>query len=521
MSKGNKQSRCGPIIVAVDLLPLRPGGENGGIKPAIFTLLRAVGDEAGEDLVFVFLTNSASHVQVKGLARANDLLACVLEDREHPFDELPLVVGVECVLDPVPVDLLRRIGADILYCPFGATTFHNSSIPCIALIADLLHKDYPFTLTPTQVAERECYIQETIRLASKIQCISRSGMDQILRHYNLPLERLFYTYLPIHVRLSHAKPDKTPVSHRFLGRPFFFYPANIWVHKNHEVLLLGYLQYRFKAGKVAWDLVLTFQEDARSDYLRSLAKSLGISDSVHFVGFVTEAELHGLWQLASALVFPSLHEGFGIPVLEAMHYSVPIICGNELALGEIAGDASYRINSRKPTSLANALLEVSGSSELRAKLIKLGKDRLQLFELESAAQALLREFRSLLASETDFPRKPGYMREPPLFTAPTPFSLERWKIEMVFNPSASRQKFDVYLDDFPFGTVSSPEIAGRSVSFVCRPAGRLLSLRPAANGHTDVARDPVATSVPVTRVAASDDRSHRILLYEADKEDIL
>ena len=161
------------IVVAVDLLPLRPGGENGGIKPALFTLLRAVREYAQDRLVFIFLTNSATHLQVQGLTGPHDILICALEEAEHPFDAFN-VRECDYRIAPPPANLIQEIGVDLLYCPFGATTFSVPGIPTIALIADLLHKDYPFTLTEQQIAEREAYLQKTIREATVLQCISRS-----------------------------------------------------------------------------------------------------------------------------------------------------------------------------------------------------------------------------------------------------------------------------------------------------------------------------------------------------------
>src|SRR5947208_15955155 len=101
-------SRPNRLVVAVDLLPLRPGGENGGIKPAIFGLLRAVRREATDSLFFVFLTNSASHGQVRDLAGSQDLLVCVLEEPERPLEQSSFDAN-EYKLAPAPVNLLEML----------------------------------------------------------------------------------------------------------------------------------------------------------------------------------------------------------------------------------------------------------------------------------------------------------------------------------------------------------------------------------------------------------------------------
>jgi glycosyltransferase involved in cell wall biosynthesis len=496
------------LVVAVDLLPLRPGGENGGLKPAIFSLLQAVRSQTADAVAFLFFTNSASHAQVRQLAGPDDILACILEDPLYPFvneTERPN----EYKLFPAPPNVVQLLEADLLYCPFGATTLHVSGVPTIALIADFLHRDYPFTLSAEQIAEREAYIQKTLDDASLIQCISRAGMERARANYHVAPDRLFYTYLPIHARLDDAASvgDESRPKPSLPDSPFFFYPANLWLHKNHEVLLCGYARYLRLAKSEPWDLVLTFHEDARAQYLRSIARTLGIEGHVHFLGFLPEHDLHRVWRRAGALVFPSLHEGFGIPLLEAMHYQVPIISGDRFSLKEVGGDAIYLIDAKKPASLSDALLEVSRRPELRAQLIERGQQRLRLFDINVAARTLLDAFRAATRRSDDFPRPPRYANAPELVMAPTPASTEPWTIEIQYE-AENATKCIVYLGNIPFASFASSNGARKRFSFVCRPEGRILGVRLGSNGQAGGDRQIVITKV-VARHAPADE----ILLY--------
>jgi len=504
-----------PIVVAVDLLPLIPGGENGGIKPAIFSLLRELAHQAGGGLIFVFLTKSTSHGEVRQIAGPNDILICALEDPLHAADAIEMAERAEFKLIPPPPELLRTIDVDLLYCPFGMTPFYVPGIPTIALIADVLHRDYPFSLTEQQISEREAYIQETIRVATKIQCISRSGVDRLVANYNnIEATKLFYTYLPIHLRLGGSSNGADEETKGPVSRPFFFYPANLWIHKNHEILLLSYAHYRERAGGAAWDLLLTFHEEPKAAELRSLARTLGISEYVRFAGFVCEHELHNIWQTAGALVFPSLHEGFGIPLVEAMHYGVPIITNAEFSLKEIAGDACYLIDPRKPCSLANALLEISTNAELRGELVRRARERLVLFDLRIAARLLLDQFYSAIRTEEDFPRRPDAAAgQTAILTSATPASEERWQIEIACCRTGSHQKLSVYLDDFPYGTFHRADRED-AFSFVCRPQGRILCVRRARSTTSNSAEQSDSSDHPVTRIVAHDLHGRRIVLYE-------
>ena len=246
------------LTIAVDLIPVRPGGVNGGHKPAIFAILAEASRQMGEEVAWVFLTNSSTHGEIRSLARKQDILICLEEFPNHPFTQPPSTSPSEFKLVPQPPDLIKSLGVDLLYCPFGATYLHAEGTPTLAFIADLLHLDYPLTLTPAQISERKAYIGHTVKVAAMIQCNSRSGVERMMARYGIPEEKLFHTYLPIQLRLDQQLSVAKDFAHEpGLKKPYFFYPANLWAHKNHETLLLAYRLYREHAGSEAWDLVLS------------------------------------------------------------------------------------------------------------------------------------------------------------------------------------------------------------------------------------------------------------------------
>ena len=462
------------LAVAVDLTPLRPGGENGGVKPAIFSLLAEAARQQGEAFVFVFLTNSATHDEVRRLARPWDLLVCVLHQPESPVRLDESGEPAEFSVHPAPKDLVRRIGADVLYCPFGSATYHAPGVPVVALIADLLHRDYPFSLTAPEIAHREAFVTKTIRAAAKIQCISRSGVEQMMAHYQVPEEKLFSTYLPVQLRLETQPEAAGDVLRKSgIAAPYFFYPANLWKHKNHETLLLAYRLYRERAGDAAWDLVLTFHEDQRAAEIRELARALGIADHLRLPGYVADADLRALWQNAGALVFPSLHEGFGIPLVEAMHFGVPILAGSDFSLREIGGDACLGMDPRKPESIANGLLRMAGGPALRQELVCRGRRRLAaFFNLEIEALKLVNALRAVAGRRDGFPRRPQVLEQPYFAAVPTPASEELWSFAFQVSPAHPQNRYTVFLDDAAFGSFSFR--AGEVFCLQCRPLGRTL-----------------------------------------------
>jgi len=358
-----------------------PGGANGGVKPAVLTFLRVLEHEHGDTFRFILLTNSSTHNDLLSLVRPGDLMLCVLEAHGGEISKVQTPAHNVRIVRTFKPTLLKRLGVDVLYCPFGSTERSIPAIPTIAMVVDLLHRDYPFSLSDGERVWREEYFQQLLLDADYVQGISNHTVSRLLHHYPLSSEKVFFTYLPIDQRLQSAPA-------RRVQNPFFIYPANFWVHKNHEILLIAYGLYRDTSAENRWDLVLTGHLDKRAEQLKSLANTLGIGRYVHFKGHLNEEEFADLFERAGALVYPSLHEGFGIPLVEAMRFRKPIICGRHTSLPEIAGSAAFYINAKDPVELASAMKQVSEDQELRAWLVHSGEHRLSEFSISKEVQKL-------------------------------------------------------------------------------------------------------------------------------------
>jgi glycosyltransferase involved in cell wall biosynthesis len=116
---------------------------------------------------------------------------------------------------------------------------------------------------------------------------------------------------------------------------------------------------------------------------------LGLTDRVHFIGFADDADLPALYSAARCVAFPSLYEGFGLPILEAMACGTPVVTSNVSSLVEVAGDATLLVNPRSTDELTDALTRLLTDSELRETLIARGFEQIKLFTWERAARQLL------------------------------------------------------------------------------------------------------------------------------------
>jgi glycosyltransferase involved in cell wall biosynthesis len=387
--------------IAVDLTPMRPGGENGGAKFAIIEFLKGLKTHLSDELHYLFLTSDDTHDEAASLLGINDSAFCVLQrsGRGNLVQTLDLVTRSKLAAK----NLISQHRVDVFYHPFGTIFFGSDRIPAVAMVHDTLHRDFPHSLPAQTIEWRELQFRKLVDSVDYFQVNSQFTAERVKSLYDVPADRIFVTRLPIHGRLRSATATR---------EPFFFYPANFWVHKNHEVLLVAYQIYLAKsAEQKPWELVFTGHLDERARSVQKTAADLGIGDHVKFAGHVPESELAKLYSTASCLVFPSLHEGFGIPIVEAMSFGLPIICGNDTGIPEVAGDAALYAETRNPAKMADALLAVAGSEALRAKLAALGRERLKTFDFSGEVERLASVFAAAAAQTSPvFRRRRSFLR---------------------------------------------------------------------------------------------------------------
>ncbi len=374
----NRAARAArPVTVWVDLLRMEPGGANGGIKPFVYAFLRELITLAWQPQRYVVLIRQPLLPEINFL-RETDALA--VQGRNgwqlHTGGrQTPATLA----------ELEHDLAAEVLYCPFGTSALTRPGLPSVALLVDALHRDLPAALPIEEVNFREENFRRTLASATWIQTLAHHGIERLQHHWDIHPTRCFHTYAPVQQRLVAPDPLPPPAA-GLPERDYFLYPANFWPHKNHETLLTAYRLYRRRTGNDgAWQLVLTGHPDARQQILREMSAALGVDGVVHFAGHLPDAAFAALWKRAGALVFPSLHEGFGIPLLEAFAQGLPVLASDASVLPEIGGDACHWFDATDPRALAGALQNIATDPELRSRLVAAGTRRLARFSLHTEA----------------------------------------------------------------------------------------------------------------------------------------
>jgi|GEM_PF-1024534 len=371
------------LRLLVDLEALQPGGANGGIKPALREQFRWLGAQLDQPFEFIYLCRAEVAPELR-------------REWMRPNDRL--ILGKEA-----PPDIAAREHCDLVYSAFGMTRWAYPGIPTVKMEVDVLHRDYPESLSEEERQHRERHFCEAVEKADLFQVNSDYTGKRLGYYYGVEPERIVRTYQPIQNRFAAQVSARASDAPHPPATPYFFYPANAWPHKNHKTLLVAYALYRHEAQRAAepvWQLVLTGTDDAAMQALHALAHTLELDEHVEFKGFVDEATLGRIWTEAGALVFPSLHEGFGIPLLEAMALDVPILANRATAIPEVAGDAAQLVDARSPERLASGLRQIANNAALRTALIERGRARLAHFSLPNDFGPLIPAFRALLDKPT-------------------------------------------------------------------------------------------------------------------------
>ena len=175
-------------------------------------------------------------------------------------------------------------------------------------------------------------------------------------------------------------------------QPFVLSVGTLQPRKNHATLIKA---FELALMDSDYNLVLAGGKGWSYEEVYDLVRSRGLQHRVLFPGFVADEDLSALYSSADVMVFPSLYEGFGLPVLESMACGVPVLASNISCLPEVAGSAALFVDPRDVEAMSAAMLKLVSNMDLRENLRKRGFERVEQFSWQSSAANLLRVYRDL------------------------------------------------------------------------------------------------------------------------------
>ncbi|MCF8055232.1 MAG: glycosyltransferase family 4 protein [Desulfocapsa sp.] len=266
---------------------------------------------------------------------------------------------------------------DIYFCPFGTLYPRPLPLPTVVTLVDIQEVFYPNFFTLHNLLARNYQYRGSTRMADRVVTISDFSKQSIVAHHRVPEEKVKVAYLCADERFYRAK-EVARRPDRPLPEKFVFYPANHWFHKNHDILLRALVWLRDER-KVLINAVFTgFDQDAGYQ-IKKKAREYGLQKQVFQLGYVSVEELAYLYSKAQMLVFPSLFEGFGIPLVEAMAAGCPVLAAEATSLPEVGGESVAYFDPSSAAGLGEAIVELAENENLRQDLIVQGQYRAKEF----------------------------------------------------------------------------------------------------------------------------------------------
>jgi glycosyltransferase involved in cell wall biosynthesis len=334
---------------------------------------------------------------------AGDEAAHVLPDPDWPQNvrvervpvrasSKPRRVGAELIRLPGQA---RRAGVELLH-SLGTTAPLRSSMPRVTTVHDLIFAHYPGAFPAPARVGLKLLVPAGARRSARVQVSSRATKEELVEHLGLDPARIDVVPLGLGMR---DVPDPTPTAalRDRLGvgdAPLLLTVNAALPHKNLDRLLRAFAQLDASPTPM---LILVGHAGRMSEALRALAAELGIAERVRMTGWLEDADVEGLYRAADAFVYPSLHEGFGMPVLEAMARGVPVACADATSLPEVAGDAALLFDPLDTAAIAAAMGRLLADPALADQLVRRGRERAAGFGWDRTARASLASYERALA----------------------------------------------------------------------------------------------------------------------------
>lgn len=383
--------------IAIDLTPILPNGENGGSKVMVLELTRQL-ILMGSHHHWLLITSKIMKEELIHLNAPNVTQLCINAATHNIFFKKILSYSIN-ILKKIKLkkiisslfknfknkkenQFLEKLKIDLLFCPFTEPKYKKFGIPIIVTLYDLQFITYPNFFNANEITNKYSLFKMTTQWANKIVCISNYTKNSLLKNSRILPKFAETVYIQMANRLPVISTEKINfllLRKNLTTNEFLFYPANFWPHKNHIMLLNAFAIYKKQNPHSSLKLVCTGALKKQNDF-KEIAKEIAIENDVVFLGYRPNEEIYAFLTTCRALIFPSLYEGFGMPILEAMALNKPVLCSNLTSLPEIVKKAAVLFNPKDPYSIANAITYIMEiNDEKLNELIHAGNKRAKQF----------------------------------------------------------------------------------------------------------------------------------------------
>lgn len=369
-------------------------GYSGGVQQVIMGLASGLSQyTTDDDFIFIVYEGAAwLEPYMQGNCHLHTVAKPSIKDRvinrlRMMRFQLEIALNPHSSLSNYPISksdgTIENLGIDVMHFLLQGRAF-LTDVPSIYHPWDLQHLHLPHLFTPYTIALRERIYRAHCEASDIISVGSQWIKDDIIEKYKLAPEKVKVVYMASLIETYTSSPLDDIREKYALPEAFLLYPAQTWEHKNHLRLLDALAKLRDEHDLVI-PLVCTGRRNAFYSKIDAKIIELNLNEQVHFLDFIPESDLRGLYELAIALVFPSLFEGWGLPVTEALSIGLPIVASNVTCLPEQIGTAGIFFDPYSLESITDSLKQVWSDEALKEKLSQAGIEQAKKFTWKNTA----------------------------------------------------------------------------------------------------------------------------------------
>lgn len=272
----------------------------------------------------------------------------------------------------------------------------------VTTVYDMTYKLYPETMNKRNLKRLNDDMQYSVNRADKIITISESSKKDIMKFLNVDEAKIEVVYCGVdynRFNRSYTKDEEAEIREKYnLPENYILYMGTLEPRKNIESIIEAFNLFKNKSALTNKDikLVIAGKKGWLFESIFNLVDKLNLKDEIIFTDYVDENDKPLIYNMASLFLFPSLYEGFGIPVLEAMASSAPVITSNVSSLPEVAGDAAMLVAPKDVASIAGYMNEILSNELLQKDLVKKGHEQAKKFTWEASAEKTYKIYKEIM-----------------------------------------------------------------------------------------------------------------------------
>ncbi len=371
------------IGINAQLLSYGQSYRNGGVSHYIRYLLTQLTREPGEHIYTVFVNGQEAINQLEPHPQITYLSA--------PWSKSRPASRIAWEQFTLPT-IIRKRHIDVLHSPVNVRPeWLPETCASIVTLHDLAFLRFPHVLTPAKRLYHRTFTVRSLKHASMIITVSESTKRDVHELVDIPYERIQTIYPCIDTRFSNVFKEEQIQTFREnhgLHKGFILYLGTLEPRKNILNLIDAYVQLR-QNKQLSEKLVLAGGKGWLYDTIFEKVRQLGLEQDILFPGFVSDSEQALWYQSAAAFAYPSLYEGFGIPVAEALACGTPVVTSNVSSLPEAGAGVALCVDPQDINALSEALYQAITNRQLREKCQQLAPTITQQFSAHTMVQKTL------------------------------------------------------------------------------------------------------------------------------------